>query len=68
MLQKLYNTKKRILSIWESQWTDLEDNKLRDLKFDVKPWDPPYTITRRKQVTLTRLRIGVTPTELIVTS
>ncbi|KAL1448588.1 hypothetical protein WDU94_005468 [Cyamophila willieti] len=53
-------SKKKILSSWNSEWSNLQNNKLREIKPDNKAWHPPYEISRRKQVSLSRLRIGHT--------
>ncbi|KAL1457596.1 hypothetical protein WDU94_007809, partial [Cyamophila willieti] len=53
-------SKKKILSSWNLEWSYLENNKLHEIKAENKAWHPPYEISRKKQVCLTRLRIGHT--------
>ncbi|XP_026689014.1 uncharacterized protein LOC113473756, partial [Diaphorina citri] len=55
-------SKKKILESWNSEWHNLQNNKLREIKPENKPWNPPYVINRKDQVCLIRLRIGHTNT------
>ncbi|KAI5717307.1 hypothetical protein M8J77_003609 [Diaphorina citri] len=55
-------SKRKILSAWNSEWHNLQNNKLHQIKLENKPWNPPYLINRKEQVSLTRLRIGHTNT------
>ncbi|KAI5724929.1 hypothetical protein M8J77_008903 [Diaphorina citri] len=52
--------KLKITSSWNNEWTALTDNKLREIKLDNKPWIPSFNMSRREQVSITRLRIGHT--------
>ncbi|KAI5747442.1 hypothetical protein M8J77_014609 [Diaphorina citri] len=52
--------KSKIISSWNNEWTSLMENKLRELKNENKPWIPSFNMSRREQVSLTRLRIGHT--------
>lgn len=53
-------TKSWILGLWENCWTNVTDNKLREIKNTTKYWDSSNRPTRREEVVLTRLRIGHT--------
>ncbi|XP_026688792.1 uncharacterized protein LOC113473306, partial [Diaphorina citri] len=55
-------SKRKILTSWNSEWHNLQNNKLHEIKAENKPWNPPYLINRKEQVSLTRLRIGHTNT------
>ncbi|KAI5738278.1 hypothetical protein M8J77_004905 [Diaphorina citri] len=52
--------KSKILTTWNMEWINLADNKLRQIKEDNKPWHPPFSMSRKEQVSITRLRIGHT--------
>ena len=50
--------RKKLLDEWQEEWTHLENNKLRKIKEDVRPWPSSSHRVRRVEVCLTRLRIG----------
>ncbi|KAL1447058.1 hypothetical protein WDU94_003614 [Cyamophila willieti] len=52
--------KNKILHAWHEEWKNSPNNKLRMIKEENKPWHPPFSMSRREQVSLTRLRIGHT--------
>ncbi|KAI5734607.1 hypothetical protein M8J77_008693 [Diaphorina citri] len=52
--------KLKIISSWNNKWTALTENKLREIKLENKPWIPSFNMSRRDQVSITRLRIGHT--------
>ncbi|KAI5747382.1 hypothetical protein M8J77_014049 [Diaphorina citri] len=52
--------KSKILSAWNTEWVNLADNKLRQIKEENRPWNPPFSMSRKEQVSITRLRIGHT--------
>uniref|UniRef100_A0A8D8W0E2 Uncharacterized protein n=1 Tax=Cacopsylla melanoneura TaxID=428564 RepID=A0A8D8W0E2_9HEMI len=41
-------------------WNQQVGNKLLEIKKDTKPWNPPYELSRKDQVSITRIRIGHT--------
>ena len=46
---------------WQNLWNEQPaTNKLREIKTSVKPWPSSFQVTRKHEVTLTRLRIGHT--------
>jgi hypothetical protein len=45
---------------WQKQWTEIEDNKLKQVKEEVEEWDTSHSSDRRREVKLARLRIGHT--------
>jgi len=52
--------KQAALSLWQSQWTQIQNNKLRVIKENVSPWPSSSGRNRRHTRLLTRLRIGHT--------
>lgn len=45
---------------WQAYWTDLTNNKLREIKPSISPWTDPSHQNRRWETALSRLRIGHT--------
>ena len=52
--------RKKLLDEWQGEWTRLENNKLRQIKEDVRHWPSSSHRVRRVEVCITRLRIGHT--------
>lgn len=52
--------RRKLLDEWQDQWTRLGNNKLREIKENVRPWPSSSHRVRRVEVCLTRLRIGHT--------
>uniref|UniRef100_A0A8D8YDS6 RNase H type-1 domain-containing protein n=1 Tax=Cacopsylla melanoneura TaxID=428564 RepID=A0A8D8YDS6_9HEMI len=50
----------KIRSSWNNEWSTLTGNKLKEIKPENKPWETSPPLSRRNQVTITRLRIGHT--------
>lgn len=48
----------RVLSSWSNDWSNVCDNKLRNIKDTVSPWVSSCRSNRRESVIVTRLRIG----------
>ena len=49
-----------ILTEWNQQWMNIQNNKLRSIKDTVMPWSSSIQKTRSHEVILSRLRIGHT--------
>jgi ribonuclease HI len=43
---------------WKTQWLEIENNKLREIKADITAWQTSVRNVRREEVVLARLRIG----------
>jgi ribonuclease HI len=52
--------KASIRHIWQEQWLNVRENKLRTIKDCVRAWSSSYQISRKMEVALCRLRIGHT--------
>ena len=52
--------KRAVLSLWQREWSEVNNNKLRNIKDTVKPWISSCNRDRRFEVALCRLRIGHT--------
>ncbi|CAF3646749.1 unnamed protein product [Rotaria socialis] len=48
------------LQHWQDTWEKKENNKLRIIKKDVRPWHNPNLPSRRQEIALARLRMGHT--------
>ncbi|XP_073979064.1 uncharacterized protein [Rhodnius prolixus] len=44
--------------VWQDEWRDVSDNKLRLIKESVRSWDSSIRDNRREEVVVARLRIG----------
>jgi hypothetical protein len=49
-----------LLSSWQDEWDNPQENRLRMVKPSVQVWQSSFGIVRKKEVSLTRLRIGHT--------
>lgn len=49
-----------ITQTWQSDWTNMRDNKLRDIKPTIHPWTTSVRRSRREETALCRIRIGHT--------
>ena len=52
--------KRKVREVWELEWQAVTDNKLREIKDSVSPWQSSYQRVRQVEVALCRLRIGHT--------
>lgn len=52
--------KKHVRDLWELEWQEAENNKLRQIKDTVAPWPSSNQKVRKVEVMLCRLRIGHT--------
>ena len=52
--------KKKIRTKWQEQWRNTTNNKLREIKTSVGPWESSSLPVRTHEVSLCRLRIGHT--------
>ena len=52
--------KKKIKNKWQDQWRNTTNNKLREIKSSVTPWNSSSLPVRTHEVSLCRLRIGHT--------
>lgn len=52
------NIRRRIYDIWQLEWTNISNNKLRVIKQTTLEWKSSHCRTRKESVLLTRLRIG----------
>lgn len=52
--------KMKFLNKWSLQWTNIQNNKLRDIKPSMDPWTFSNEFTRKEASTITRLRLGHT--------
>ena len=52
--------RKMLLNVWQQEWFNINNNKLRTIKETVKKWPSSFHKERKVEVVLTRLRIGHT--------
>jgi hypothetical protein len=52
--------RRAIYSSWQDNWSNVMDNKLRDINPAVRVWRSSFRPARREEVILTRLLIGHT--------
>jgi hypothetical protein len=48
------------MQLWDSDWRQVTDNKLREIKHSVEPWPTLNLPNRKENVIINRLRIGHT--------
>jgi len=49
-----------LITQWQDRWTNTDNNKLRNIKETVRPWNSSSNMSRKFEVVLCRLRIGHT--------
>jgi ribonuclease HI len=54
------NVDKYCMQLWDSDWRQVTDNKLREIKHSVEPWPKLNFPNRKENVIIKRLRIGHT--------
>ena len=52
--------RKTLLNVWQQEWFNINNNKLRTVKENVRQWPSSCQKERKVEVVLTRLRIGHT--------
>ena len=52
--------KKKIQEDWQREWENVKDNKLRQIKYNVREWLTSHNKHKKLEVIITRLRIGQT--------
>ncbi|XP_050066278.1 uncharacterized protein LOC126555393 [Aphis gossypii] len=54
------NVDKYCIQLWDSDWRQVTDNKLREIKYSVEPWPKHNFSNRKEEIIINRLRIGHT--------